>query len=75
MKWTDEPPSEPGWYWIQMQEGGYAEVVEVDRDGVARRTDCSTFDVGDNITVSPELWAGPITCPPPLDSEEEVMSS
>jgi len=75
MNWTDEPPSEPGWYWIQMKEGGYAEVVEVGRDGVARRTNGSTFGVGDTITVSPVLWAGPISCPPPLDPKGEVSQS
>ena len=61
LKWTSEPPQEPGWYWLRYE--GRIEVAKVyHADGDW----CCQF-AGDNgawlLSENAEDWAGPIPKP------------
>ena len=68
-KWTIEPPTKPGLYWVRWVNDNEAEVVEVvekhhDYDGMGVET--MGFDVIfrlDEYAEERKWWSGPLTAP------------
>jgi len=65
LQWSDDPPGEPGWYWMREELYKNAEVVKVIYDSglKALRVSGEEFKVGGSLTYSAVEWAGPIPEP------------
>jgi len=73
LEWTDELPSEPGLYWIddpRYDDAHAATVYEENRELKAQTIGGGVFTVGDEITFTPDRWAGPI--PRPSDPNQDT---
>lgn len=70
MKWTKEPPAEPGWYWVSYC-GRMEQIVWVERGWLGRITTHALWPSGDSAVIKLDnakdySWAGPI--PEPEDA-------
>lgn len=81
LRWTSDPPNEPGWYWIQTSLTSFPEMIEVVSSGygwvglhlatgVARFSECAR-------EYQTAKWAGPIPLPvgsEPMTSKERAAT-
>lgn len=63
MKWTDERPTKPGWYWWRSDTRTLMVVCYVE---MSERDGCVSFAYGERYRLLSEMkgqWAGPIMEP------------
>ena len=66
LTWSDEPPTEPGWYWIEGEADPIYVMPLPGRDGlVVLRVNENSENVFCSVADVQMRWSGPI-CPPPL---------
>ncbi len=66
MKYTPNPPTEPGYYWLKDKDD--VEIVEVWTDATLAQPllwihRCGSGDACEMVTLIDALWAGPIPVP------------
>lgn len=67
MKWSDKPPTKPGWYWLRIPPHGIPQIVQVEHDEYCNYMVIwlagSECDEPLHKQPSSAQWAGPIPEP------------